>query len=337
MASATFNVGRQSFPLVLTGSLMLAVLFFVRYFTSPWPVEAPFFGGMPLAASLTRWSVAHSGWSGVAGFVLMVWTILIVIQLSGRYVSVNFRNYLPIPIFIITACGIFVSSEALVSYLAAWLLALSTRQFMLTFRKDYRFVEAFRGGLYLGFIPLLYAPGAILLVLVPILSTLYRRSARELTVGIVGALLPLLGAWFIGWAMGGGVWYLFDEWWRLVAHRVAPLRLVRLPITAIVCGGALIALTAIAIGWFVAQRKGMRTRQRKAMTHIALVILLVVLSFLAPGASLSGWPMLAVPLAMAIPYAFTFRQSIVSSVLYIIIIIATLVVNSLALSGISVL
>jgi hypothetical protein len=313
---------------------VLVALFFARYFTSPYPIEQPYTEGMPLAEWLTRWSVAHPVWSGVVVAMLVIWTVFVVTILTVRYAAATSRNYLPIPIFIVIAAGIFVPAEALASYLAAWLLVLATRQFMLTFRKDYRFTEAFKGGFYLGFIPLLYAPAAILLVLVPIVATLYRRSARELTVGIVGALLPILGAWFIDWAMGDDVWYLFGEWWRCVAHRGAPLWPAELPIMAIVCGGAIITLTIIAICWFMARRKGMRTRGRKVMAHISLTILLLVISFLTPGASLSGVPLLAVAIAMAIPYSFTGKQSIVSSVLYILLIATTSVMNICEFLGI---
>jgi hypothetical protein len=335
MASGTFNAARQSFPFVLISSVVLIALFFVRYFVSPYPIEQPYIEGMPLAEWLTRWSVVHYVWSSMIGFILVVCTGFVVMQLSASFVSVASRNYLPIPIFIIAACGIFVPAEALASYLAAWLLSLATRQFMLTFRKDYRFTEAFKGGFYLGFIPLLYAPAAVLLALIPIVATLYRRSGRELTVGITGALLPILGAWFIDWARGEGVWHLFGEWWRCVAHRGAPLWPTELPVMAIVCGGIIIALYAIALGWFIARRKGMRTRRRKVMIHISVTFLLLALSFALAGSSLTGLPLLAVANSITIPYSFTGRQSVVSSVLYILLIATTLVMNICSLFDIA--
>jgi hypothetical protein len=332
----TFNAARQSFPLVVACSVVLVGLFFARYFTSPYPVEEPFAGGMPLAEWLTRWSIAHPVWSGVAVGVLVVWTVFIVAMLAVRHASITSRNYLPIPIFIIAACGIFVPAEALASYTVAWLFALATRQFILMFRKDYRFTEALKAGFYLGFIPLLYAPGAIVLALVPILAVLYRRSARELTVGIVGALLPILGAWFVGWAKGDDVWSLPGEWWRSIAHRGAPLWPAEFPIMQTICGGAIVLLAAMAIGRFAATRLGMRTRQRKVMTHISIAVFLLAASFAVPGASLSGVPLLAVALSITIPYAYTSRQSIVASVLYILLIAMTLAMNISVFFGIAV-
>jgi hypothetical protein len=206
---------------------------------------------------------------------------------------------------------------------------------MQTFHKDYRFTEVFKGGFYLGFVPLLYAPAAVLLILIPIVTTLYRRSGRELTVGITGALLPIFGAWFVDWALGRWVWHLFGEWWRCVAHRGAPLWPTELPVMAIVCGGAIVALTAIALGWFIARRKGMRTRRRKVMIHIFVTLLLLALPFAAPGSSLTGLPLLAIPIAITTPYAFTGRQPVVSSLLYILLIATTLAMNIYSLFDIA--
>lgn len=332
-----FNAARQSFPLTVTGSVLFTGLFAARYFLAPRPVERPFTGGMPLAEALTRFSIANPGWAASIVFVLLAWIVYIMIQLTVRYASATSRNYLPILLFLITSCGIFVPAEALASYLGAWLLILATRQFVSTFRKEYRFEDAFRGGFYLGLIPLLYAPGAILLTLVPILMSLYRRSGRELTVSIAGSLLPIAGAWFVLWATGSDGWYLFTEWWRCVSHRGAPLYPAEFPILATACGGAIAILAMMAIIWFVANRKGMRTRQRKVMTHISLTFLLLAASFAAPGSSLSGLPLISVPAAMAIPYAFTGKQSIASSILYFLIIAAVFAMNALALFNIRVL
>jgi hypothetical protein len=321
---------------MVTGSMMLVALFFARYFISPYPVEKPFVEGMPLAEWLTRWSIVHTVWSGVVIFLLVVWTTFIVTRLAVRYTSATSRNYISIPVFVVAVCGVFVPAEALASYLAAWLFALATRQFMLTFRKDYRFTEAFRGGFYLGFIPLLYAPGALLLALVPMLATLYRRSGRELVVSGVGALLPTFGTWFVGWASGDDGLGVFRKWWHCVSHRGASIWPTEFPIMAAICGGVIVALTAMALVWFMSKRKGMRTRGRKVMTHLSLAFLLLAVSFVAPGASSSGIPLLGVTSAMAIPYLFTARQSIVPSVLYILVVAAVVVMNVLSLRGISV-
>ncbi|MDR0907216.1 MAG: hypothetical protein LBM63_01185 [Rikenellaceae bacterium] len=334
----TFNAGRQSFPLTVTSSVVLVALLFARYFASPYPAEtlSPV-GGMPLAEWLCLWAMSHPVWSDVALVVVVVWSAVIVTMLATRYVAPTSRNYLSMPVFVITACTVF-PPQALPAYLAAWLLALSTRQFMQTFRKDPRFTEAFKGGFYLGFIPLLYAPGAILWLAVPIVANLYRRSARELTTALVGVVLPVLGVWFVAWATGGDAWQLFEQWWRAVmTHSGTSLVFSELPTATLVCGGIVAPLTLIALVWSAKKRVEMRTRGRKVMTHVWITIVLLLLSFGLPGATFSGLPLLAVALALTVPpYSFAGRWSVVASVLYVLLLLATLAMNALPLLDISI-
>lgn len=329
------DAARQPFSITLIGSGLLLALFAARYFIAPYPIETPAATGMPLAAWLTRFSTANPRWSAAITLVLVMWISYIMIQLTVRYASATSRNYLPIPIFIITACGLFIPGETLAAYTAALLLILAIRQFISAFRKDYRFEEAFRGGLYIGLIPLLYAPAAVLLLLVPVLMSLYRRSSRELAVSLIGAVLPTLGAWFILWVSGEGVWFLFTEFWRSVSVRTIawppPFSII-----FYICAGLAAVLVFTAIFWFVGNRKGMRTRQRKVMAHISLSFALIALSLGAPGSSLSVLPLLSIPAAMAIPYAFTDRQAALSTLAYYLLLLAVLALNLSPILGISI-
>lgn len=327
------NAAQQPFSVTVIGSGIFSALFAARYFIAPAAIEKPFTGGMPLAAALTGFSVSHPVWATAIVFLLLAWIAYIMIQLTVRYASATSRNYLPIPLFFAAACGIFVPAEALASYLAAFLVVLSTRQFISAFRKDYRFQEAFRGGFYLGMIPLLYAPGIVLLALIPTLMTLYRRSGREFVVSIAGALLPFAGAWFILWASGEETWTLFTELWRCLSVRGAALYPAGIQVMAAACGLMILALVAMGIAWYLGNRKGMRTRQRKVMAHISLTFALLAASFAAPGSSLSGLPLISVPAAMAIPYAFSGRQAVVSSVIYLLITGTVFAINLFALFG----
>ncbi len=268
-----------------------------------------------------------------AVFALIVWTCYVVIQLTVRYAPIAERGYLPVPVYVIAACGVIVPGEALASYTAALLLALSTRQMVNAFRKEMRFEEVFRAGFYLGFIPLLYAPGVVLMLLVPILGSLYRRSARELAVGIAGAAIPLTGAWFITWVSGSDAAGLFTEFWRAVSVR-QEFPFAGIPVTAYVCAGLLAVLAILAATGFFSGRKGMRTRPRKMMAHALLVLSLTAASIAVPGNSPSLLPLLAVPTALAVPHAFTRKLAVLSTIVYCVLIIAVVSLDLLPLLGI---
>lgn len=329
-----FNAAKQPIGVIMAGSGILLALFAVRYMRVPYPVEKAVSQGMPLAGWLARFAAENPGWAAVCVLLLVLWTVYAMVPVTLRYTPATSRNYLPIAVFIAFACGIFIPGEALAAFVCALLLMLATRRFISVFHKEYRFQEAFLGGFYLGLIPLLYAPGAVLLILVPALMNLYRRSGRELTVSVIGALLPIAGAWFVLWAEGHNALFLFAEWWRCVAVRSIFLP-TRVPIVATACVGLLLILAMTGIGWFAANRKGTRTRQRKVMTHISLTFGLLLASAAVPGTTLALLPLIAVPTAMVIPYAFTGRQAAVASVIYCLIICVVLTLNVLPILGIA--
>lgn len=328
------DAARQHFSLALISAAVIAALAGTRYLAAPYPVEMLTSQGMPAADALTRLVSADRGWGAATIFLLIALTAYIIIQVTVRYSSATSRNYLPMPVFAAAACGIAFPPEMAASYLAALLLALSTKQFISTFSKEYRFQEAFRGGFYLGVIPLLYAPAILLLPLIPIAMGLYRRSVRELIVSIAGGVLPFAAAWFITWGAGSGEWYIFTELWRCLSGGGAaalPTTPAVSPILALCCAVLVAVLALAGIGWFAANRKGMRTRQRKVMVHISAAFVLMCASLAIPGSSLSCLPLAAVPAAMAIPYAFSGKLTVASSLLYFLILGAVFALNLLGI------
>ncbi len=332
-----FNAARQPFYFSALVSGLLAILFAVRYAAVPYPVEAPFTDGMPIAAAITGFSVQHPWTAALIAGVLLVWLLFVIVQLTVRYASAMSRNYLSMQFFMIAACGIVIPAEAIASYIAAFLLVLSTRQFISAFRKDYRFGEAFRAGFYLGFLPLFYAPSIILLLLIPGVMSLYRRSVRELVVCAVGALLPIPAAGFIYWAVGESSVFVYREIWRCtIGSPMLYHGFPSVPVTAVVVAGLVMLLVLAAVVWFLTHRKGMRTKQRKMMAHVSLMQLFLLLSLPVPGSSFTVFPLIAVSVAMVVPYSFSGKQAVFSSLLYCMLLLAVLALNLLPVLGISV-
>jgi hypothetical protein len=329
------NVSRQTFPFSAAVSVALGGLFAARSIFAPYPVEEPFTGGMPLAARLAGFSAANPGLSAVVVAIIILWIILAVVHIAVRYASATNRNYLPFQFFVIAACGICLPGELLASFLAAWLLVLSTKYFIESFRKDYRFEDVFRAGLFLGAIPLLYAPGVILLLLIPVALSLYRRSSREFIVCLAGVLLPVPVAGFLHWAFGEMPSMIYTEIWRCLSVRPAVEYPAQFPVTAAVAAGLVMALALAAVVWFLAHRKGMRTRQRNIMSHVSYMLVLVSVSAALPGASLSIIPLVSIPVAMAVPYSFFGKQALVLSIVYIVMLCAVLTLNVSAVAGVS--
>ncbi len=330
-----FNASRQSFPASAAICILMATLFAARYSIAPYPVEAPFEGGMPLAALLARFSVAWPWIAAVCAAFIVLWTLLVVVQLTVKYAPAASRNYLPMQLFLVGAAGIIVSGEALAALAAALLLALACRQFVFSLHKEYRFSEVFHAGFYMGFIPLLYAPVALsaLAVVIAALS-IYRRSLREAVVCFAGFVLPIPAAGFIHWAAGASGGFIYSELWRCAAELT--MQQVAAPYSAIAVASLLGILAVIGIVRVSDYKKSIRKTQYKFMQHISFVLLFVAVSAAVPGTSTTLAALVAVPCAMCAPYAFHGKMATVASVMYCLIVAAVSALDLLPVLGVHV-
>lgn len=327
---------------------LFAALFAVRYAVSPYPVEGSFTGGMPLAAALAGFSISRPWLAAACAAVAIVWTTLLVVQLSIRYTPASNRNYLPPQIFLAAAAGIAVPGEALAAYLAAWLVALSARSFVSSFQKGYRFTDVFRAGFSLGFIPLLYAPAVVVVPLLAILVLwVYRRSGREFVVCLAGMLLPLPAAGFIYWAAGEPAGFIYREVWRCTflplgggagsaaARGVGMPPSGLIPVSAAVAAVVVLALAFVAIAWSLNHKKALRKTHYKFISHVALTLVLTLASAALPGTSATLVPITAVGIALSVPYAFSGKSTPLASAIYFLVLATVLALNLFPVLGVS--
>ena len=316
----------QPLGLILLESLLLMTFFVIRHQLAPWTAESVGPSGAPLAELLTRFSRSAPGWSQTIAYAIALWSALATTRLAIRYTIVPTRNYLPTIIYLLTACGLLFPEQSLVAFIGGWLLILSTKHFIASFHKDYRFDNVFRGSFYLGLLPLLYAPALLLMLLAPGLWILYRRSPRECIIGLAGLLLPLFTAAYIYWAMGYPFsypfWLLFTEaqgydymfWASFQPATLATTALLSLAVVA-------------AIGYILSLRHSYRTRLRKIMVHLLLLLFVLSLSAAAGGSSPLLFPLLALPLTLLTARAFTGRSIRTASVAYWMILAVILASN----------
>lgn len=330
-----FNASRQSFPASAAICILMATLFAARYSIAPYPLEAPFEGGMPLAALLTRFSAEWPWIAAVAAALIVVWTLLVVVQLTVKYAPAASRNYLPAQIFLIGSIGVVVSGEALAALAAALLLTLACRQFVFSLHKEYRFPEVFHAGFYMGFIPLLYAPAAVFALPAVIAAlSVYRRSMREVIVCFAGFLLPIPAAGFIHWATGAEGDFIYRELWRCTARRTAQEGLI--PYSTMALAALVVILAIVGVVWVLGHKKSIRKTQHKFIRHTSLVLIFAAVSAAAPGTSASVVPLGAVLCALCVPYAFQGKQAMASTVIYCLIVAAVFALDLLPVLGISV-
>ncbi len=259
-----------------------------------------------------------------------------VVQLTIKYAPAASRNYLPAQIFLVGTGGIVVSGEALASLIAAWLLTLAVRQFVFSLHKEYRFTEVFHAGFYLGLIPLLYAPAAVLTLPVAVAAlSIYRRGVREAIVCLAGLVLPVLAAGFIHWWAGQPLWFVFSELWRCIVDRPGTMAGLP-PYSAVAVAVLVLMLTLVAIFWVPGHKKSVRKTQYKFIAHTSLVLLFVLATAAIPGTSTTLAALVAVPCALCVPYAFPGKLATISTVIYCLVVAAVLALDLLPVLGIPV-
>jgi hypothetical protein len=329
------NASRQSLIVSALLCALLAALFVARWRLAPYAAEAPFEGGMPLAAALTRFTVAHGWWAAACAAVVIVWTLLLVVQLSVKYAPPSSRNYLPPQIFLVVAGGVAVAGEALAALLAALFLVLAVRRFAFSFHKGYSFTELFHAGFWLGLIPLLYAPAVVWIVPVAVSALMiYRRSFREAVVCFAGLSLPLPAAEFIHWATGTGAGDIWHELWRCTAESTGVALAVPFATAAVAVLLAAIVLSALVRA--AGLRKNIRKTPYKFICFTAFVLLWVAGSAALPGTSATLMPLLGVPCAVCLPYAFSGRGTGAATAIYSLILTAVLALHLLPVLGVQV-
>ena len=180
------DIIRQPLPVATFTFLVVVIVAFVR----AW-VTQRFAGEIPaVSAPLGYYTAAFRlSWpllSAAASIVMLFVAGFLIGRSSVRAELYATRCFLAMPLFGVVSCGVLLSSDYLTQSLTLLLLALASRNYYNSFHRHYCFDRMFRGSLYVGLIPLLYAPGAGLLLLIPLVVLLFRRTLREVAVAVAG-------------------------------------------------------------------------------------------------------------------------------------------------------
>lgn len=121
-----------------------------------------------LGGQLARFQAAYPVWSKFAAGFMLLFAGMCTGRISIRYNLYTVGTCLPIPLYAIVACGIATGENYLAGFAASMLLALATKNYCRAFCNGYGFDAIFRASLYLGLMPLVYAPGLPMLLLLPL-------------------------------------------------------------------------------------------------------------------------------------------------------------------------
>ena len=227
--------------------------------------------------------------------------------------------------FGVVSCGVLLSSDYLTQSLTLLLLALASRNYYNSFHRHYCFDRMFRGSLYVGLIPLLYAPGAGLLLLIPLVVLLFRRTLREVAVAVAGLLLPALTLCYVNWAAGG-------EFLAQVAEPGSafiagtPLSLfLSTPVQNLVLPGAVFLLDLTALLFFLSDIYALGTKPRLIFIFNISALLLTAAALCGPAATPATVALAAVPSAVLLPFMFVRIHRAIALPLYLLLLASAVI------------
>ena len=158
---------------------------------------------MPLlGGALARFQAAYPVWARLAAGFMILFTGMCTGRIAIRYNLYGVSTCLPIPLYAVVACGIVSGGNYLTAFAASTLLALAAKNYCRSYCNGYGFDAIFRASLYLGLLPLVYAPATPLVLILPLAILLFRRTFREVVVAAAGLILPVLTACYVSWGAG---------------------------------------------------------------------------------------------------------------------------------------
>ena len=239
---------------------------------------------------------------------LVVWAVVIFIAgiNTGRY-GVKYSLYpaytlMAIPVFGIVAAGVMVSHDYLVTAASALCGLLSVKYLHRCIMRSGSFADLSLGMLWIGLLPLLFVPAAVMAyVVVPVLVLVVRPSWRDWVVAVASLLLPLAAVCYVGWCRGGDftapVTALYDAFMTpsgfefFASTNPAGILLLGVLIVMVVCSASLV----------VSDKYSLKVKARAAMRFNALLVVACAGMFFVPSCTSTVFVLAAVPAAMLLP------------------------------------
>lgn len=274
--------------------------------------EVAFLLGSRLLLLQERWPLLLKLLCGVSVF----FSGIALGRVTVRYGLYSVHTYLAIPLFGLFACGVFISTAYSVEYAAAVLLLLSVRNFYAGFRNGYSFSAVFRASLYLGAIPLIYTPALVLLPVLPLAISLFKRSARESCVALFGFLLPFLIYSYVAWGLGSSFTAPAVTLWKAFLTP-SGFSVSELPLSVLILlGTLLLAMVCVAVCYF-SDLYASGSKPRTILLFNLILFILCVGLFLVPSGTSSAAALAAVPMATLLPFLLVRITRPVAMCLYI--------------------
>ena len=233
---------------------------------------------------------------------------------------------LPVSLFGFISCTILLSPNILTAAAASTLTAFGT-MFMirsLQFLNDKE--SLFTGSLLLGAAAVAYNPAIVLVLTLIMAIFIFPLSFRQIVICFTGYLVPLVGASYIGWYMGGNITdvplniyhNLLNGGLNLDFNIEFNLQTIPLITVAICSLLAIILLYGIMVGIY--NRYTMLVPVRKSVQLTIWMTIITTAALLLPGCGVTMLPIIAVPTSILSAFALDRMTTRWANIFYITLV-----------------
>ena len=305
--------------------LLLVSVAFVRFAIAPYGDELVV-GGL---ATFGEWVDAFQSSRPILGWIISAAVVMLSSVAVGR-IATSFglyrvRTTISIPLYAVVACGIFISTNSLATALAAYFVVLSMRYLCGGYVRGADLNFAFYAGICAGIAPMLYAPSALFVLLLPVAIVLFGLTWREVVVMLAGLLLPAAASCYVGWLCGADFWTPVTALFEAMAlpsgytpwgsESVVALLMMGLLAFAIVCG----------VATFVGDTRSVAIRPRTIFVFNIVALALAIAAFVIPSATVGVYMLVAAPAALLIPFLLLHLRDRVSDLIIILFLVLMIV------------
>ena len=245
-------------------------------------------------------------------------------QKGGKIGLFGGFSALPVSIFGFFACGVLVSPNMVTAAATALVLSFGILFLLRSIQTVGEKEALFTGALMLGVLPIIYPPTIVFALILPIVMITAPLNIRQTIIITTGYLLPVLGASYLNWYLGGEISGLAISIWEQLFAPSA-IGIADVPVVVWIIVAVTIPLLLYGIAQGIYNRYAMLVPIRKSI-QIAICMFIIGIAALlfVPGCGITIIPAIAAPATIIASFALDKMDSKWANWFYIAIV--TLVV-----------
>lgn len=263
--------------------------------------------------------------SAVVWAMTAIFAGLSVGRYAAKYSIYPAYTLMAIPVLGVTATAVMVSGDYLISSATLLLMLYATKYLHRGLMRSKSFGDLSLAMLCFGAIPLVFAPAAILVALLPLLVLVVHNSWREWVVTISSLLFPLAAVCYWSWCAGDRFIYPAEQiYTSLLAESEFHLFSTLNPASVLLLG-VVITMVLCAVSLIISDRYSLKVNSRAAMRFNSLLLAVCIGMFLLPSCTATTFAIIAVPVSMLVPLIFVRMGIGFTETLYRLMLLAAII------------